>query len=97
MNCLEYVESRLDKKTYEALEDILVSREFFMDKSVLNVGDKIVFAHRYHVGFAELGEFYELVTDECSDDTILSRVLSLYDDALKIILINPKIKERSKK
>lgn len=97
MNCLEYVESRLSEKTYSELEDILVSRSFITEKSLLNFGDVIVFVHGYHVGFGTVMECYELLTDEFSDGIHLKRTLSLYDSALKVALINPILEKGKKK
>jgi len=93
INCLEYVIDNLTELEGERLKEILINKAFYRDKQSLKKGDKIIFTYGFHVGFATLHDYYELVTNECSENEIFSRTLSLFDDRLKIAIVKPKIKK----
>lgn len=95
-NCLDYVKSEIPEKTVKQLEKALINHDF-LAKSDLKFGQTFVFAQHYHVGFGTLKECYDIETDEVNDGKLISRNLSLYDDSLKIVIINPKRIERSEK
>lgn len=95
MNCLDYVLSKLTKQQSEILKDALIDKVFFKDKSSLRKEDIIVFSHGFHVGFGVIGEYCEVLTDECSNNQIIHRHLDLYDERLKVVIVSPKLKRGS--
>lgn len=95
MTCLDYVIENLTQNEGKKLKEILTNGEFFRNKSLIRKGDIVIFTHGYHVGFGRLAEYYDLETDEYSNGEKHHRVLSLYDDRLKIAIVNPKIKKGS--
>lgn len=96
MNCLEYVKDNITETQSIALDEILINKTFIRPKSILQKGDRIIFTHGFHVGFGKVSDYHEIITDECSDNEIFSRTLSVYDDRLKIAVISPKMKKGNK-
>lgn len=95
MTCLEYVLSKISKSQSDMLKTILRKRTDFLNKQSISPGEMVIFKQNYHVGFATLDEYCNLVTDECMNDVIFSRHLSLFDDNVQICIINPKFKKGS--
>lgn len=91
MNCMEYVLSKLGETDQNEIVNRLMNHDYVAKKEQLQEGFTIVFTHGLHIGFARVVGCYEIVTDECSNDEIFNRRLSLFDDALKVILVNPTI------
>ena len=90
MTCLEFVVANLSEPN-ELLDNLQNNTK--IDKSSLQLNDLVVFSQKFHVGFAVLADYYELITTECSNKEIITRTLSLYDDNIKILLKNPTKKE----
>lgn len=95
MNCLDYVHEQLSDKSNTLLDIYLTTRNFPNNKIDIKVGELVVFTYGYHVGFGRLNDYYELETIECSDDKMVTRKLQLFDERLKIALINPKLRKGS--
>lgn len=77
MTCREYVESKLTKKAYNKLQTDYINHNYTRN---LQLGEKVVFVTKGHIGFATVTDYHSLTTDECSNGKIFSRVISLFND-----------------
>lgn len=92
MNCLDFVINNV-KEEDGLLVLTLLESGMKLQKNNVRIGDLIIFAYNFHIGFGYITEFLNVKTIEVSDNLVLNRLLNLHDSNLRIIAINPKLKK----
>lgn len=96
MTCLEYVQKKLNDDHKNELNDRLKNNNFLSKNVAPKAGTTLIFTQGYHIGFGKIDEYLNIVTAEYSDGMELCRVLSFYDDTVRIAMTNPILKKGEK-
>ena len=85
MTCIDFVMSKCTKAEQKQIEKLLTTKKDWMDKNELQLGKVYIFVVGFHIGFGKLNDDFNLDTLEYDDGQELQRLLSIYDDNLKIL------------
>lgn len=86
MTCIEFVLSKLNSKESKELERLLTVKNEWLDKNELEKGGIYIFVVGFHIGFGRLNDEHNLETIEYNDNNELRRLISLFDDNVKIVM-----------
>ena len=85
MDCMEFVLSKCTKAEQKEIERLLTSKSEWTDKNDLVIGDVYIFVVGFHIGFGKLNGEHNLETLEYNEGKELRRLLSIFDDNVKIL------------
>lgn len=86
MTCMEFVLSKLNTKESKELERLLTVKNEWLNKNELKQGEPYIFVIGFHIGFGRLNSEHNLETVEYDDGKELRRLVSLFDDNVKIVM-----------
>lgn len=85
MDCMEFVLSKCTKAEQKEIERLLTSKSEWTDKNNLVIGNTYIFVVGFHIGFGKLNGEHNFETLEYNEGKELRRLLSIFDDNVKIL------------
>ena len=82
---MEFVLSKCSKAEQKEIERLLTSKSEWADKNDLVIGETYIFVVGFHIGFGKLNGEHNLETLEVNEGKELRRLLSIFDDNVKIL------------
>lgn len=82
---MEFVLSKCTKAEQKEIERLLTSKTEWTDKNGLVMGETYIFVVGFHIGFGKLNSEHNLETLEYNEGKELRRLLSIFDDNVKIL------------
>lgn len=82
---MEFVLSKCSKAEQKEIERLLTIKSEWTDKNDLVIGETYIFVVGFHIGFGKLNSEHNLETLEYNEGKELRRLLSIFDDNVKIL------------
>lgn len=97
MNCVKLIEELTTDEEFKEIQKRIILREF-IKKEKLKSGSILVFIEKNHIGFSFLNSQYNLKSFEYDGFSrkFTSRLLPLFDDKIKIVLIKRRSEMKEK-